>query len=146
MHRPVYEGEIAQARREAHSRHMAWLACRLRRLSLADLRRSLLRYEQMRMTAEAQACRDEWSRRRPKVAAALARAAAEYERRRQINDAVSRDRTMYYGALKADLAGRDLAGVEHELMMYERLGWAQTALACRMELERRREKEGVTPS
>lgn len=132
--------EIAAAKTASHRRHLEIVANRLRRCNTDSLRRLLLDYERQRLVDEARLVRQEWARRCPAMAEALAREAIEYERRRMIDAEDARDYMMFHRALKRDLAGRDLDGVAHECAMYERLGWQDTAQACRRELERRQEE------
>lgn len=131
--------EALEAKQAAHWRHLEIVAQALRRRSMDDLRRLLPYYERMRLVDEARLVRAEWARRAPQLGQVLAHEAVEYERRRMIDAQDAMDPMGCHAALKHDLDSRDLAGVEHELMMYERLGWDSTARACRMELERRRE-------
>jgi len=135
--------EALDAKREGQRRHIEIVAQALRRRSTGDLRRLLLYYERMRLVDEARLVRAEWARRAPHLAPTLAREAAEYERRRAIDAQDAMDPMGYHAALKHDLDSRDPAGIEHELAMYERLGWESTAQACRMELERRRRESGA---
>ncbi len=137
----VLEGERLEAKRAGHARHVEYVRRRLARMPSNELPRALLEAEQQRRLVDARLIRNEIVHRQPGLYEHMALEAAAYHRRYEIDQQDGRDPMCFHLALAADLRGRDVAGVEHELEMYRRLGWQHEVIGCQEELRRRQRVE-----